>query len=1808
MSKKIFYSKSLSTLSLPGNTLSSSSKKNSSQFTPDLFSFKFTPTSTRGEFLAQLSALHALQSLANDDPTKLEVVLQMYDQTTALIKSMTADHPTLLESFSDEISSLACQRTSCVDRLTALRRPASQDPSSLSSSSPSSPPPSALPGSSPKHTAASLIVSIDGLLEAYNTSPHHISLLRRLIQSFEATTDAARFLMLAGKEPIPPQLAEKLSIMTNTAATCKLKLFRLHHSKALPVIDLQLQTPPRTLIEQLDFLFEVQTIATDTNDFDSLQQLVVLYEKAVDFFLDYPLGNNPTLIDRVASLSRHRDQLQSVVKRSVPHAISKSVIAERDALSLSALALSAPDAQPPAEKDAPAHAVLRRRFDGFLGLQRNSRSTEGSPSPQPQSQPSQQQQQQQHPIHPSTATSLPPDSDASASLSPPAVHTLSSSSPHSRSPSPSPSSPSPSPSLSSPADSAPGPEGVPSLTSSASPRPFLSQLSPRTPPPLPSTTLLSDSAPVHPRIKSPAVTTKDPSSWLSSSMGMFPEVPTGLSSVIAKNSTLTKAELNARIRKTRISVVLMDFINLPHAPPKSAASHGVASRKAQFDDTAFLDPAEDAHNQSVATLCLFPSFETSIWNIKAQIFQFKNFDPSWHPRNQKIILKPSHPTDISDNELIGYLARSWISEDIVFEGTKVDHKQSKRSSQREKRNVKIDRFLTFTCSPTPGTHNAVEGCATFFYIFPMGSPKQPLSIPPESVKVQFFPIDSASPFEPDFPTSWPIRVSPSLRFQGFDALAVVCTPPAPGRYAVSVMIGTNEGTAFQSITSILSDLQVFPRSSPLPELFRLGLKSETFVLLTQICHDTSQHDLFRATFPPDVLFGWLESSNRQVKKSTLEILDHLLPFDDMRSYLLMQLSSEDMWKFFRPANWQQYPNIARFVSELILSIDSYRASPGLLLPLVETLKSLSLSASMTDKRTAAFGWRALGSSQAINKLVPSPRSSFKQLILESFHAILTADVLPNDPVSSDVHHEACQLCVEAIGGMASFSILSLADHQITNYVIDNLVHNADPLMSIRCSNSLRYLILAHSGALRFSQLAVFHEWLMAKILASSCTPAWEASMGTAIASHFGSPGTVVNSDALHFSTLLRSYLQLARVIVQKEFQHASDAKEATEQDYSHFLLARLQAPKPLSVLCRFLHHQDNRVQSDAATILNFIAQCGANAPAQIFESGQQDLLNSFAISHLVACLTLLDLFSFLPFPQSLARRTHISLSGLTRLVDIMLTETYTYQHRKMAAKIVAHFFGNDASLRQHFVHLRGLGILQLFLKFDLPLSDLHVEIDPSELTRIKTVGAGATAEVWTSLYQGRVVAVKSFFTANSDFSMKVFREELLTMTILKHPNLVTAIGASTKSRGTLAIVTEFYCNGDLSMLFEREDYLYSPRWAIQFAIDFCDAMSTVHAAGLMHRDLKAENILLDVNWRIGITDFGTTRNVVNVRPRMSVVGTPSYMAPEMQQPAEGVNSRLYDQSIDVYSFALVLWELIFVKAHGRAFSNLHIFDLVPSVLGGLRPNTAFDDAFPNFQLYSSEEVALTRSLIELIENAWSAEPTQRPAFSKLFEEFAMLKHVYFGEGFQLSPPLKSPVQMFGHPPPAPAAPADTKEGQNLAETIKTTRQRQLAGALRPSRSQIRLREYQDRVNQFRHSIRITDPSLIDLLGSDPTFDPSPISRLHPPRPLGASQLALDSSSSSSSQSNNSSTSSPSTIITSSTPPIITSSTPPIITAPPPTTTSDSPLKTSESVLDSILPSSSSASASSSCDQFNHLAYSFDPQDLVKYYYFTTPRN
>jgi serine/threonine protein kinase len=260
---------------------------------------------------------------------------------------------------------------------------------------------------------------------------------------------------------------------------------------------------------------------------------------------------------------------------------------------------------------------------------------------------------------------------------------------------------------------------------------------------------------------------------------------------------------------------------------------------------------------------------------------------------------------------------------------------------------------------------------------------------------------------------------------------------------------------------------------------------------------------------------------------------------------------------------------------------------------------------------------------------------------------------------------------------------------------------------------------------------------------------------------------------------------------------------------------------------------------------------------------------------------------------------------------------------------------------------------------------LEFEVDVSALRQKKILGLGMSGTVNLMIGQGsKKFAVKCYL---GDCRSKIFRQEFEAMCRLTDPCVVPCYGFSVISGNdgerSAALVMKYMKHGSLRAVLDLVKFRNAPLFwdGTGIAIIVCGivcGLDFVHSQGIIHRDVKPENLMVDAHGHCLIGDFGSSR-FFSIGCRLSQDATaPQYAAPEQS------NGLAYTNKVDVFSFAVVLYE----------------------ILGG-EPDTR--PMFP-VSVMTGERLRLPESMSEhmksLISRCWAQNPDDRPSFPEILEE------------------------------------------------------------------------------------------------------------------------------------------------------------------------------------------------------------------------------
>eukprot|EP01087_Luapelamoeba_hula_P015755 TRINITY_DN4746_c0_g1_i3.p1 TRINITY_DN4746_c0_g1~~TRINITY_DN4746_c0_g1_i3.p1 ORF type:complete len:394 (+),score=55.56 TRINITY_DN4746_c0_g1_i3:2058-3239(+) len=256
------------------------------------------------------------------------------------------------------------------------------------------------------------------------------------------------------------------------------------------------------------------------------------------------------------------------------------------------------------------------------------------------------------------------------------------------------------------------------------------------------------------------------------------------------------------------------------------------------------------------------------------------------------------------------------------------------------------------------------------------------------------------------------------------------------------------------------------------------------------------------------------------------------------------------------------------------------------------------------------------------------------------------------------------------------------------------------------------------------------------------------------------------------------------------------------------------------------------------------------------------------------------------------------------------------------------------------------------------------EIKLEELVVGDQLGAGAFGSVCRGTWRGSKVAIKMLHKQDEG-ALKMFFKEVQLMCKIRHAHIVQYYGVCMHP-SRRCLVMEFLPQSLAQLL--RKGPLDASLF-VSIAKGVAQGMNYLHCSNIIHRDLKPSNILLDSFHTPKLCDFGVSRES-EATATMTGLGTPLYMAPEM------LHNRHYGPKVDVYAFAMILWQMQTGRRLMEGF-GFRKKDVTPIQIAlqvcmkQLRPAINVD--------------TMPTHILTLILQCWDDDPNNRPTFAQILE-------------------------------------------------------------------------------------------------------------------------------------------------------------------------------------------------------------------------------
>ncbi|CAD8047771.1 unnamed protein product [Paramecium primaurelia] len=256
----------------------------------------------------------------------------------------------------------------------------------------------------------------------------------------------------------------------------------------------------------------------------------------------------------------------------------------------------------------------------------------------------------------------------------------------------------------------------------------------------------------------------------------------------------------------------------------------------------------------------------------------------------------------------------------------------------------------------------------------------------------------------------------------------------------------------------------------------------------------------------------------------------------------------------------------------------------------------------------------------------------------------------------------------------------------------------------------------------------------------------------------------------------------------------------------------------------------------------------------------------------------------------------------------------------------------------------------------------HVlEIDSNEFEVHEIISQGGFSIVHRGYLRGTEIAIKKIFNPNiTQQLLDEINNEIEMLSLLRHPNIVLLMACCTKPPN-LVIATEYVQGGSLYHLLHKTNHQINEQFKYSIAIQVARVLLYMHQAGVVHRDIKSHNVLLQ-GQTIKLCDFGLTKRSSELNQGyQQFSGTPTYMAPEL------FAKRAYDKSVDLFAYGTLLWEIF---AREIPWDCLEMQEIVQK-------------AMKNEQLPPRN---VPKNILQLVNDLRSKDETKRPSMDIVIKQ------------------------------------------------------------------------------------------------------------------------------------------------------------------------------------------------------------------------------
>ena len=287
------------------------------------------------------------------------------------------------------------------------------------------------------------------------------------------------------------------------------------------------------------------------------------------------------------------------------------------------------------------------------------------------------------------------------------------------------------------------------------------------------------------------------------------------------------------------------------------------------------------------------------------------------------------------------------------------------------------------------------------------------------------------------------------------------------------------------------------------------------------------------------------------------------------------------------------------------------------------------------------------------------------------------------------------------------------------------------------------------------------------------------------------------------------------------------------------------------------------------------------------------------------------------------------------------------------------------------------------------------DISSQHFKKIKLIGEGSFGKVYLikSKETGKEYALKEI---NIEEKKVDWKREIDILKTIDHPNIISFKCAfkSKQNENICGIITEYADNGDLSKLIKekkKKNEYFKEELLLNWLIQLCLAIQTLHEEEIIHRNIKPSNIYLMKDNSIKLGDFGIAKDISSFHHTKSIKGTPHYMAPEIIEKIKNENknkNKKYDYKVDIWSLGVTFCHLMTLE---YPFDSETESGLYKNILKGIKNKKILNEEGKNYNDIILKNYS--KDFLDIIGEMMALNSKKRPDIGDIFKKSIVIERM-----------------------------------------------------------------------------------------------------------------------------------------------------------------------------------------------------------------------